>query len=153
MTLSVTVAKDRKRANPTPAARTVSDRSKGEPSIAVTARSARSNVDHVTDPNEVPLNWIPIHGKARTVPFDWNTMADPARPSATRFPSTNNPIRGSNLTVVFGMIVRVTPGATVTWRGAPHLGSPTPPGGSPPLPPGRYRPAKGRGGHPTQPPH
>src|SRR2546428_13802138 len=114
MTLSVTVEEDRTRANPTPAVRTVFDIKSGELSIAVTARSGRSNEDHVTDPKEVPLNWIPIQGQGRTDAFSWNTISAPARPFAARFPSTNSPTRRSHRSVGFGVTVRWSPGGTQT---------------------------------------
>ena len=111
----MTIDADRMRANPSPAVRTTFDARNGELSIAVTARSARSKVDHVMDPVELPLNWTPIQGSERTVPFDWKMISEFGWPFATRVPSTNRPIDGWKRTVVFGRIVRVTRGATVTW--------------------------------------
>src|SRR2546429_399460 len=74
-TLSVTVEKDGRRANATPAVRTLFPLRTGELSIAVTARSGRSTEGHVTDPTELALNWNPIQGQGRTLAFAWNTIS------------------------------------------------------------------------------
>src|SRR5256885_13794693 len=60
---------DRTKAKPTPAWRILLLVRPGELSVAVTARSTRSNVDHETDPNEVALNWIPPHGNGEAGVF------------------------------------------------------------------------------------
>ena len=89
--LPTTVDADRRRANPSPPLRTTFDARNGELSIAVTARSARSKVDHVMDPIELPLNWTPIQGSERAVPLDWKVISAAGCPSGNRgtFPSAS----------------------------------------------------------------
>src|SRR5437867_11756499 len=53
---------DRPKAKPTPAWRIVLLVRPGELSVAGTARATRANVEHDTDPNELPLNRILPHG-------------------------------------------------------------------------------------------
>ena len=69
----------------------------------------------MTDPLELWLNWIPIHGIARIVWLIVKMISAPICPLAMRPPSMNRPIPGSNRTVVFGRIVRVARAVTVTW--------------------------------------
>src|SRR6266571_4648851 len=117
------------RANPMPAWMTVLSSKDGELESAVTARSARSNVDQETEPDELELNCTPAHGNTEAVLFGPNVMSFADVPSATRAPSTNRCVPGSNLTVVPGRIVSVAGDRTVTsrittyvvsFRSAPH---------------------------------
>src|SRR6266508_212479 len=88
----------------------------GELESAVTARSTRSNVDQETKPDELALNCTPPHGNTEAVLFAPNVMSFAEVPSATRDPSTNRCVPGSNLTVVPGRIVSVAGARTVTSR-------------------------------------
>src|SRR2546426_1249138 len=103
---------DRTKPKPTPAWRIVLLVTPGELSVAVTARSTRSNVDQETEPDELALNWIPPQGNA--VLFAVNVIALAEVPSAVSRPSTNRSTPGSNFTVVPGMIVRLPEGRIVT---------------------------------------
>src|SRR6266568_3854873 len=107
---------DDKRANPMPAWMTVLSCRDGELESAVTARSARSNVDQETEPDELELNWTPAHGNTEAVLFGPNVMSFEDVPSATREPLTNRCVPGSNLTVVPGWIVSFAGARTVTSR-------------------------------------
>src|SRR6266705_4729674 len=95
------------RANPMPAWMTVLSCKDGELESAVTARSARSNVDQETEPDELALNCTPAHGNTAAVLFAPNVMGFPDVPSARSVPSTNRCMSGSNLTVAPGRIVSV----------------------------------------------
>src|SRR2546425_13162200 len=88
---------DRTKAKPTPAWRIVLLVTPGELSVAVTARSTRSNIDRETDPDELALNWIPPQGNA--VLFAVNVIALAEVPSAVSRPSTNRWTPESNFTV------------------------------------------------------
>src|SRR2546425_1425531 len=112
--LLVRMLDDRTKAKPTPAWRIVLLVRFGELSVAVTARSARSNVDQDTDPDELALNWIPPQGNGEAVLFTVNVIALAEVPSAVSRPSTNRWTPGSNFTVVPGMIVRLPEGRIVT---------------------------------------
>src|SRR5207245_8214767 len=87
MTLLETKAVDRTRTNPTPAWRTVLLEIEGELTVAVTARSTRSKVDHEIEPEELALNWMPPHGIGEPVLFAVKIIALVAVPSATSEPS------------------------------------------------------------------
>src|SRR2546427_8363553 len=104
------------RANPMPAWITVLSCRDGELESAVTARSARSKEDQETEPDELALNWTPAHGNTEAVLFGPNVMSFEDVPSATREPSTNRCVPGSNLTVVPGRIVSVAFARTITSR-------------------------------------
>src|SRR2546426_12533333 len=91
---------DRTKAKPTPAWRIVLLVRPGELSVAVTARSTRSNVDHETDPNELALNWIPPHGNGEAVLFAGNMIALAEEPPAASRPATQRGRPGSNFPVV-----------------------------------------------------
>src|SRR3989454_7061880 len=77
---------DRTKPKPTPAWRIVLLVTPGELSVAVTARSTRSNVDRETDPDELALNWIPPHGNGEAVLFAVEVVAFGAGPSALSRP-------------------------------------------------------------------
>src|SRR6266581_6458245 len=103
-------------AKPMPAWRIVLSCRDGELESAVTALSARSKEDQETEPDELALNWTPAHGDTEAVLFGPNVMSFPDVPSATREPSTNRCVPGSNLTVVPGRIVSVAFTRTITSR-------------------------------------
>src|SRR2546428_5364887 len=86
MTLLETKAVDRTRTKPTPASRTVLLEIEGELTVAVTARSTRSKVDHEIEPEELALNWMPPHGIGEPVLFAVKMIALVAVPSATSEP-------------------------------------------------------------------
>src|SRR5438128_1076550 len=111
--LLVTELEDRTKAKPTPACRIVLLVTSGELSVAVIARSTRSNVDQETDPDELALNWIPPHGNGEPELFAVNVIAFAEVQSAVSRPSTNRWTPGSNLTVVPGMMVRLPEGRIV----------------------------------------
>src|SRR2546429_6662130 len=113
MVLLYTKLDDRTKANPPPAWRTVLRVTSGELSVAVRARSTRSNVDHETDPDELALNWIPPHGNGEAVLFAGNVIAFAEVPSAVSRPSTNRWAAGSNLTLVPRTMGRLAPGRIV----------------------------------------
>ena len=112
--LLVTELEDRTKAKPTPACRIVLLVTSGELSVAVIARSTRSNVDQETDPDELALNWIPPHGNGEPELFAANVIGCAEVPSAASLPSTNKWTLGSNFTFVPGMIVRLPEGRIVT---------------------------------------
>src|SRR6266581_6829847 len=107
---------EERRAKPMPAWMITLSCRDGELEKAVTARSARSNVDQETEPDELALNWTPAHGNGEAVLFAPNVMGFPDVPSARSVPSTNRCMSGSNLTVVPGRIVSVAGTPTVTSR-------------------------------------
>jgi len=109
-----TKLEDRTKPKPSPAERIVLLMTFGELSVAVTARSTRSNVDQETDPDELALNWTPPQGNGEAVLFAVNVIAFAEVPSAVSRPSTNKWTPGSNFTVVPGMIVRLPEGRIVT---------------------------------------
>src|SRR5437773_209343 len=119
--------------------------------MAVIARSGRSNVEYVIDPNELPLNWTPNQGHGKTLEFDRKAISEPGRPSANSAPSTKRPMKGSKRTVVFGSIVRETPGATVTWFVTTYTVSARPQVVSTVMYPETYVVADARGLTPTSP--
>src|SRR2546425_12025677 len=96
--LLVRMLDDRTKAKPTPAWRIVLLVTPGELSVAVTARSTRSNVDHETDPNELALNWIPPHGNGEAVLFAVKGIALAQGPAAGSPPSTDRGEPASQLT-------------------------------------------------------
>src|SRR5436309_14664876 len=108
--LLVTELEDRTKAKPTPACRIVLLVTSGELSVAVIARSTRSNVDQETDPAELALNWIPPQGNGQPVLFAVNVIALAELPSAVSRPSTKRWTPGSNFTSVPGMMVTVAEG-------------------------------------------
>src|SRR6266540_7046990 len=114
--LCVTSLLEETRAKPMPAWMIVLSCKDGELESEVTARSARSNVDQETEPDELALNWTPAHGNTEAVLFGPKVMSFPDVPSATREPSTNRCMPGSNLTVVPGWIVSFAGARTVTSR-------------------------------------
>src|SRR3989441_7730222 len=101
---------DRTKAKPTPAWRIVLLVTPGELSVAVTARSTRSNVDHETDPNELALNWIPPHGNGEAVLFAGDVIALGQVPSAVSPPSTHRGTPASQFTVLPRLISGLPPG-------------------------------------------
>src|SRR3972149_1373895 len=86
----------------------------GELSIAVTPRSMRSMNDHMTEPVELALNWMPWGGDTAIVLFRRNRISLPGKPFASSRPSTYRARPALNRTMVPGMIRSVTPGRTVT---------------------------------------
>src|SRR2546427_10399786 len=84
ITLLETKAVDRTRTNPTPAWRTVLLEIETELTVAVTARSTRSKVDHEIEPEELALNWMPPHGVGEAVLFAVKVTGLVAVPSRTR---------------------------------------------------------------------
>src|SRR3989449_8618044 len=110
--LHVRMLDDRTKAKPTPAWRIVLLVRPGELSVAVTARSTRSNVDHETDPNELALNWIPPHGNGEAVLFAGNVIALAEGPSGVGPPSTNKGAPGTNFPARPGTILRAPAGHT-----------------------------------------
>ena len=60
---------DRRNTKPAPAWMTLLLMMSGELSVAEIARSARSNVDQETEPDELALNWMPPHGNTEAVLF------------------------------------------------------------------------------------
>src|SRR2546429_7689830 len=88
MVLLYTKLDDGTKAKPTPAWRTVLRVTSGELSVAVRARSTRSNVDHETDPDELALNWIPPHGNGEAGLFAVNAIPFAEGPAAASPPST-----------------------------------------------------------------
>src|SRR2546422_8615967 len=114
--LHVRMLDDRTKAKPTPAWRIVLLVRPRELSVAVTARSTRSNVDHETDPNELALNWIPPHGNGEAVVVAGDVVALAEVPSAASRPATKRGTPRSDFTVVPGIIVRLPAGRIGTGR-------------------------------------
>src|SRR2546426_2733100 len=83
-------------------------------SMMTRGRAKRSNVFHDTDPLPVTLNWTPVGGSRTTVLFPTHRVGVACAASATRRPSTKRDLPGSTRTFTPGLIVRVTPGSTVT---------------------------------------
>src|SRR5256885_11502170 len=113
---------DRTKAKPTPAWRILLLVRPGELSVAVTARSTRSNVDHETDPNEVALNWIPPHGNGEAVLFAGKRIAFGRGPAAASRPAANKGIPRAELTRRPGRIGELPRGRSVSGPRATSLG-------------------------------
>src|SRR2546427_10241037 len=113
MTLLETKAVDRTRTKPTPAWRTMLLEIEGELTVAVTARSPRSKVDHEIEPEELALNWMPPHGLGEPVLFAVKMIALVAVPSATSEPSMERATPESHFTVAPGRRVSGAGGRTV----------------------------------------
>src|SRR2546428_13642030 len=105
ITLLETKAVDRTRTKPTPAWRTVLLEIEGELTVAVTARSTRSKVDHEIEPEELALNWMPPHGIGEPVLFAVKIIELLAVPSATSQPSMSQWTPETNLTLHPGRLV------------------------------------------------
>src|SRR3990170_98951 len=87
----------------------------GELPIATRGFWSFVRVDQRTEPEAGALNWTPCAGMLSIVLFRVKRISFPGAPSAISVPSTNNARCGLNRTVVPGRIVRVIPGATVTF--------------------------------------
>src|SRR2546428_3537816 len=108
-----TKLEDRTKPKPSPAERIVLLMTFGELSVAVTARSTRSNVDQETDPDELALNWTPPQGNGEAVFFPGNVSAFPEGPSAVWRPFPKNREPRSDFTRLPGLSLRAPAGPIV----------------------------------------